>query len=90
MVNLKQIIYHNTIDSNIGRKWDTVKGSLSFEMTKDTERAMLDYAEHHYNERYFLLYVAKREWSDSEERPQKSYATIHVFTIEDTKRVAEE
>jgi hypothetical protein len=22
---------------------------------------MLDYAEHHYNERYFLLYVAKRE-----------------------------
>ena len=37
------------------------QGSLSFEMTKNTERAMLDYAEHHFNERYFLLYVAKRE-----------------------------
>ena len=37
------------------------QGSLSFEMTKNTERAMLDYAEHHFNKRYFLLYVAKRE-----------------------------
>ena len=43
------------------KKMGYSQGSLSFEMTKNTERAMLDYAEHHFNERYFLLYVAKRE-----------------------------
>tara|TARA_B100002019_G_scaffold285167_1_gene293802 strand:- start:135 stop:1412 length:1278 start_codon:yes stop_codon:yes gene_type:complete len=43
------------------KKMGFSKGSLSYEISKDTERAMLDYAEHHYNERYFLLYVAKRE-----------------------------
>ena len=37
------------------KKMGYSQGSLSFEMTKNTERAMLDYAEKHYNERYFLL-----------------------------------
>ena len=37
------------------------KGSLSYELTKETEKEMLNYAEEHFNEKYFLLYVAKRE-----------------------------
>ena len=48
------------------------KGSLSFEMTKDTERAMLDYAEENYNERYFLLYVAKRESGQTLKRDHRN------------------
>ena len=46
------------------------KGSLSYELTKETEKEMLKYAEKHYNDRYFMLYVAKeREWSNTEKRP---------------------
>ena len=48
------------------------QGSLSFEMTKDTERAMLDYAEEHFNERYFLLYVAKRESGQTLKRDHRN------------------
>ena len=43
------------------KKMGYSKGSLSYELTKDTEKEMLKYAEKHYNDRYFLLYVAKRE-----------------------------
>ena len=54
------------------KKMGYSKGSLSFEMTKDTERAMLDYAEHHFNERYFLLYVAKRESGQTLKRDHRN------------------
>ena len=43
------------------KKMGYSKGSLSYELTKDTEKEMLKYAEKHCNDRYFLLYVAKRE-----------------------------
>ena len=43
------------------KKMGYSKGSLSYELTKDTEKEMLKYAEKHYNDRYFMLYVAKRE-----------------------------
>ena len=54
------------------KKMGYSKGSLSFEMTKDTERAMLDYAEENYNERYFLLYVAKRESGQTLKRDHRN------------------
>jgi inner membrane protein involved in colicin E2 resistance len=41
-------------------------------MTKDTERDMLDYAEHNFNERYFLLYVAKRESGQTLKRDHRN------------------
>ena len=41
-------------------------------MTKETERKMLDYAEHHFNERYFLLYVAKRESGQTLKRDHRN------------------
>ena len=43
------------------KKMGYSKGSLSYELTKETEKEMLKYAEKHYNDRYFMLYVAKRE-----------------------------
>jgi len=43
------------------KKMGYSQGSLSYELTKETEKEMLKYAEKHYNDRYFLLYVAKRE-----------------------------
>ena len=43
------------------KKMGYSKGSLSYELTKETEKEMLNYAEEHFNEKYFLLYVAKRE-----------------------------
>lgn len=43
------------------KKMGYSKGSLSYELTKETEQEMLKYAEKHHNDRYFLLYVAKRE-----------------------------
>lgn len=43
------------------KKMGYSKGSLSYELTKETEQEMLKYAEKHYNDRYFMLYVAKRE-----------------------------
>ena len=54
------------------KKMGYSKGSLSFEMTKDTERAMLDYAAENYNERYFLLYVAKRESGQTLKRDHRN------------------
>ena len=38
----------------------------------ETERKMLDYAEHHFNERYFLLYVAKRESGQTLKRDHRN------------------
>ena len=54
------------------KKMGYSQGSLSFEMTKETERKMLDYAEHHFNERYFLLYVAKRESGQTLKRDHRN------------------
>ena len=36
-------------------------GSMTYELTKDTEREMLKYGEKNYNDRFFSLYVATRE-----------------------------
>ena len=43
------------------KKMGYSQGSLSFEMTKNTEKEMLIMQRNHFNERYFMLYVAKRE-----------------------------
>ena len=40
---------------------DDIQKQWEDELTKETEKEMLNYAEEHFNEKYFLLYVAKRE-----------------------------
>ena len=54
---LKQF-HHNTIDSNI--KKCNLAVALSYHMNLQKKQKKMLFAEKHYNDRYFLLYVAKR------------------------------
>ncbi len=56
------------------------KGSLSYELTKETEKEMLKYAEKHYNDRYFLLYVAKRENGQTLKRDHRNRMRQFIYS----------
>jgi hypothetical protein len=62
------------------KKMGFSSGSLSYELTKDTEREMLKYAEKHYNDRYFLLYVAKRENGQTLKRDHRNRMRHFIYS----------
>jgi len=62
------------------KKMGFSSGSLSYELTKDTEKEMLKYAEKHYNDRYFLLYVAKRENGQTLKRDHRNRMRHFIYS----------
>ena len=56
------------------------QGSLSYELTKETEKEMLKYAEKHYNDRYFMLYVAKRENGQTLKRDHRNRMRQFIYS----------
>ena len=84
MVKQRQVVYHNTIDSNIGRNVVTVK--VLYHMNLQKKQKMLKYAEKHYNDRYFLLYVAKRENGQTLKRDHRNRMRQFIYSKLDAKR----
>ena len=62
------------------KKMGFSSGSLSYELTKDTEKEMLKYAEKHYNDKYFLLYVAKRENGQTLKRDHRNRMRQFIYS----------
>ena len=62
------------------KKMGYSQGSLSYELTKETEKEMLKYAEKHYNDRYFMLYVAKRENGQTLKRDHRNRMRQFIYS----------
>ena len=62
------------------KKMGYSQGSLSYELTKETEKEMLKYAEKHYNDRYFMLYVAKREHGQTLKRDHRNRMRQFIYS----------
>jgi len=62
------------------KKMGYSSGSLTFELTKATEKELLKYGEKHFNEKFFSLYVATRENGQPWKRDHRNRFRSFIFS----------